>query len=133
MKLKLNYVESSGGSWEGIKEHGTLLSNLQKTDRISFSSKNLENEAKRVTLMIYTKAKDEPMMLPCSERLSRTVRKALKSQTKATVMRALLNLNVIENEDGQFFLIPAGTASESFTVGDLEDAEEVTFEELVAL
>lgn len=132
MKLALSVVKSNGGSWDSITEHGVLKSLLAKTDRLSFSQKNLESD-NRVVLFVKESGEDAPKMLSLSERLSKTVRKALANGVKKLdIFKSLLLMRVIENEDGVFFLIPEGKAAESFNVVDLLKGEAVPLEDLIA-
>lgn len=134
MKLKLATVKStSTGDWDKVEEHGTLKSQLAKTDVLSFSNKNLESE-KRVVLFVKEQGEDTPKMISLSERLSKLVRKVLKEGTKRIeVIKSLLTLKVIETEDGVFYLVTSGKPAESFSLADLAK-EEVTafaFEDLI--
>jgi len=133
MKLKLAVVESTGtGSWSEITEHGTLKSQLVKTDVLSFSQKNIEGEA-RVCLFIKETEEDAPKMLSLSVRLSKLVRKALtQGAKKVEVLKSLLNLKVIENTEGVFFLVPEGKPSEGFSLADLAKGESIALESLIA-
>lgn len=134
MKLKLQVVEAQGtGSWADVTEHGSLRSQLVKTDILSFSQKNLESE-KRVVILIKEKGDGAPKMLSLSERLSNWVRKNLKAgRGKIELMKSLLVANVIENEDGNFFLVTKGTLAEGWGIDalDNEEVKEVTFEEMI--
>lgn len=132
MKLKLQAVKSTGsGDWAKIEEHGTLKSQLVKTDVLSFSNKNLEGD-KRVVLFIAEKDSDTPNMLSLSERVSKAVRKALASgASKIAVIKSLLGLKVIENEDGVFYLTHEGKPAEGFSLGELTDEKVVAFEDLI--
>lgn len=134
MKLKLAVVNSTGsGSWEDITEHGTLKSQLVKTDILSFSNKNLEGD-KRVVLFIKEKGEEVPKMISLSERLSKLVRKLLKAGTKRIeIIKGLLGLKVIETEDGVFYLVTAGKPAEGFSLETLVDdaVEVVAFEDLI--
>lgn len=132
MKLGLSVVASQGGSWDEVEELGKLSKSLVKGDKLSFSAKNLENVEKLVTLFITEKDGEAPKMLPCSKRLSAMVRKAIKGgMPQKKIMAALINLNIIKNDKG-FFLAPAGSLAEGFSIDELKD-EEVSFDELVAL
>lgn len=132
MKLALSVVKSNGGSWNSITEHGVLKSLLAKTDSLSFSQKNLESD-NRVVLFVKESGEDAPKMLSLSERLSKTVRKALTNGVKKLdIFKSLLLMRVIENEDGVFFLIPEGKAAESFNVVGLLKGEAVPLEALIA-
>jgi len=138
MKLKLEKVKTSEGSWEEVKEHGILKSLLAKTDIINFSQKNLENDEVRVTLFIKENADDSPKMLFLSERLSKVVRKLIaRGKHKLGILRALVELRVIENEDGRHFLIMSGTPTEGKTLADILKEEvvslgTVTLEDVIA-
>lgn len=132
MKLALSVVKSNGGSWDEITEHGILKALLAKTDTISFSQKNLESES-RVVLLIKENDSDAPKMLSLSERLSKSVRKAVASGAKRSdILKSLIGMRVIENADGVFFLIPEGRAGESYSVADLMKGEPITLEALIA-
>ena len=132
MKLALQKVTTSGGSWADVEERGTLRESMDKKDFLFFSRKNLESD-KRVALLIRT-AKDPegaPLMLSLSEQLSRTVRKAFAQKVKvAQILRALIDLRVIENDKG-LFLIPDAVASEGSTFEDLVKAEAVTLDDII--
>ena len=132
MKLKLSVVKSTGGSFEDVTEHGVLKSLLAKTDILSFSQKNLEGDA-RVVLFIRETEDGAPKMLALSERLSKIVRKSLaKGVAKMKLIRSLIELRVIENADGNFFLIQTGKPAEGATLADLLKSEEpATVEDLV--
>ena len=132
MKLALEVVKGNGGSWNDITEHGVLKALLTKSDSLFFSQKNLEGES-RVVLFVKESGKDAPKMLSLSARLSKVVRKALGQNVKTVdILKSLLNMRVIENVDGIFFLIPDGKQAESFSVNDLLKGEAVTLEDLVA-
>lgn len=135
MKLKLASVKSTGsGSWEKVEEHGTLRSQLVKTDILSFSNKNLENDKKRAVLLVKEKGEETPKMISLSERLSNWVRKALKAgKTKIAILKSLLDANIIENEDGVFYLVTKGSLEKGFTTEELADekVEPVPFESLI--
>lgn len=131
MKLGLSVVASQGNTWDEVEELGTLVSLFQKGDSVSFSDKNLESD-KLVTLFITEKSGGAPKMLPCSKRLSVSVRKALKGgMPRKSIIKALTGLNVIKNDKG-YFLVPNGKVAESFTFDELKNEEEVSFEDLMA-
>ena len=132
MKLKLATVKSTGtGTWENIEEHGTLKSQLAKTDILSFSNKNLEGDT-RVVLFIKEKDEETPKMISLSKRVSVAVRKALASGAKRIeVIKSLLSLNVIENEEGVYYLTHKGKPAEGFSLGELSDEKVVAFEDLI--
>lgn len=132
MKLKLEVVKGSGGSWDDVTEHGLLKTLLAKTDKLAFSQKNLDGDA-RVCIFVTEQGADAPKMLSLSARLSKIVRKAISQGVKKMeVLKSLLAMRVIENVDGIFFLIPDGKQAESFSVNDLLKGEAVTLEDLVA-
>lgn len=132
MKLELSVVKSSGGSWDEVTEHGILKSLLAKTDKLAFSQKNLDGDA-RVCLFVTEQGADAPKMLSLSARLSKIVRKAITQGAKRMdVLKSLLGMRVIENTDGNFFLIPDGKQAESFSVNDLLKGEAVALEDLIA-
>ena len=132
MKLKLSVVKSTGtGSWDEVTEHGTLKSLLEKGDKLFLSNKNLEGES-RVVLFVQ-KGDAAPTMLPCSERLSKTIRKGLASGVeRKSIVKALLALNVIENKDGNHFLVPEGKQGEVFTFEEVTKGAAVSLEDLIA-
>jgi len=134
MKLELARVQFSGeGSWEDVEEKGTLISLLGKGDKFKFSDTNLKSD-KAVTLFITEKGKENeaPKMLPCSKKLSTTVRTALKNGVqKKSILGALAQLNVIQNEKGMFLVPPFGGADAGFTVEEVAK-EAVDYQELVA-
>ena len=136
MKLKLSVVESTGsGSWADVTEHGTLKDQLEKTDILSFSNKNLESDS-QVVLFIKETPDGAPKMLCLSARLSKLVRKAINQGVKRMeVLRAMIDLKVIENEVG-YFLVPDGKPSEGATLEQLlsgrTEGKPVTLEMLIA-
>jgi hypothetical protein len=131
-KLKLSVVKSEGGSFDDVTEHGVLKSLLAKTDSISFSNKNLEGDA-RVVLFIKENDEDAPKMLSLSARLSKLIRKAIaQGIKKMQLLRTLVELRVIENTDGNFFLIQTGKPAEGATLAELLKQEVMTLEDIIA-
>jgi hypothetical protein len=129
MKLKLSVVNSTGSNWADVTEHGTLKSQLAKTDVLFLSSKNIESDS-RVTIFVKETEDEPPKMISCSARLSKMVRKALAKGAKhIDILRALLTLRVIENDNG-FFIAPEGIAGETFTADALAKGKVVTLETL---
>ena len=129
MKLKLSVVNSTGGNWADVTEHGSLKSNLSKTDKLFFSAKNIESDS-RVVLFVQ-EGDDAPKMIACSARLSKNIRKALTGGAKKSdVMKALLPLEIVENEQGHF-LVPKGQQGETFSVDSLVKGEPVSLEDLI--
>lgn len=144
MKLKnVSKVNSNGNNdWsENVTEHGLFRSQLNKTDKVSFSNKNLISE-RNIVVLVYEKNSEVPFMLTLSKALSAVIRKALKTITRNQALRMLLDLKVIqfevENEDGDmedaYMIVPEGKPSETFSLADLDDSEEeeVSYEEMVA-
>jgi len=132
MKLELSVVQSSGNSaWADVTEHGTLKANLAKTDVLFFSAKNLESES-RVVVFVKENETDAPKMISCSARLSKLVRKAFaQGAKKLDVLKSLLNLQVVENENG-YFIVPEGKQGETFSMADLAKGESIALESLIA-
>lgn len=132
MKLPLSVVNSTGtSSWEDVEELGTLKSGMEKDDKLFFSKKNLEGDS-RVTVFVKSNETDPPNMIACSERLSKMIRKAFAAGAKQVeVMKNLINLKVIKNENG-IFLTPEGTAGETFSLTDLAKGETIPLESLIA-
>lgn len=132
MKLALAVVKSSGSTWEDVTEHGSLKSQLAKTDVLSFSQKNIEGDS-RVVLFVKEVGEEAPKMLSLSARLSKLVRKAITQGAKRIdIIKSLLDLRVIENAEGTFFLIPEGKQSEGFSLVELNKGEAVALEDLIA-
>ena len=131
-KLAFSVVNSQGGSWEDVQEHGTLDQALSPNEEIWFSDKNI-NSNRRVVVMISDGKGGAPSMVSCSESLSNIIRKVLPKSGKQNVLKALLDLRVIENEQG-FFLIPNTGEQERFSVRALRKSDEpVVLEDLIAL
>lgn len=138
MKLKLSVVQSQGGSWADVTEHGTFRSQLEKTDTLFLSNKNIEKDrnedGKYNRVVVFIKGTDDVVkMMPVSERLSKTVRKALANGMKQSqVLKSLMGFRIIENEDGRFFIAPDGKPGEQLTVAQLDKGEAVPMEDFIA-
>ena len=134
-------VASTGtGSWDESKEIGTLKTNLENTDILSLSNKNLEGDSAHVVLFVKTGDNATPTMLFLSKPLSKTVRKAVANKVgHKDIIKSLLNLKLanltIETEEGEVertFIIAPGKQGETFAVVDLLKGEVVSLEDLIA-
>lgn len=129
MKLALNEVKFNG-TWE-VEELGNLRSSLEKGDKIKLAK---IKEGKRVVVMITEKGSDAPnKSIVASGPLSGIIKKAVESGTKqVSILKALLDLNIIKNDQGHFLVMPAGEIGESFTLEEVTKAAEFSLEETIA-
>ena len=136
-------VQSTGTTgWDDSKEIGTLKSNLEKSDILSLSNKNIEGDSAHV--MLFVKADDDkdtvPTMLFLTKPLSKIVRKAVASKAShKDIIKSLLPLKManltIETDNGEVertFIRAPGKQGESFNVADLLKGEAVDLESLIA-
>lgn len=135
-------VQSQGNAqWDDSKEIGTLKSNLDKTDILSLSEKNLDGDSEHVVLFVKADndADTVPNMLYCTRPLSKKMRKAHankvshKDMIKALLPLKLANLTV-ETKDGEVectFIIAPGKQGEAFAVAELTKEAVVKFEDLI--
>lgn len=133
-------VKSQGtGAWDESKEIGTLKSNLDKTDIISLSSKNIEGDSAHVVLFVKADEDSVPTMLYCTKPLSKAIRKMVANKvSQRDIIKSMLPLKManlmVETDDGeveQTFIIAPGKQGEAFTVSDLVKGETVKFEDLI--
>lgn len=129
MKLALNEVKFNG-TWE-VEELGTLRSALDKGDKIKLAK---IKDGKRVVVMITEKGQEAPnKSVVASAPLSSMIKKALLAGTKqVSILKALLDLNVIKNDQGHFLVAPAGEIGESFTLEEVTKAAEFSLDETIA-
>jgi hypothetical protein len=131
-------VSQGSTAWDESKEIGTLKTNLDKTDILSLSNKNLEGDAPHVILFVRDKADGVPSMIFCTKPLSKTIRKAVANKVAhRDIIKALLPLKLanltVETDEGdvdQTFIIAPGKAGESFATADLVKEAVVNFEDL---
>lgn len=119
-----------------LSDLGTLKSIIGNDGTINLSKKNFLNEAKRVVVIAKHK-NGESAIIACSTEVSKHARKLHKgSKTKAEILGWLIGLNVLENEEGQYFVsMPSGEAGEGLSVKSLKVVETSAIldpEELVA-
>lgn len=123
-----NRVQSTGdGEFEVLGKFKTMIADDWG---LGFSKKNLANSEKRVSVLMYDEAGQPPLSISCSSGLSAEVRKALETVAKEEVLGALLEMNVVENNDGIKFLTMS--AGERATVAEIKK-DFVPFDGLVAL
>lgn len=123
-----NRVQSAGDStFEVLAKFKEMVSDDWG---LGFSKRNLANSEKRVVVLMYDDPKQPPLSISCSEGLSAEVRKALETVAKEEVLGALLEMNVVENNDGIKFLTMS--AGERATVAEIKK-DFVPFDGLVAL
>jgi hypothetical protein len=126
--------------WDASKEIGTVKENLDKTDILSLSNKNLAGDAPHAILFVRTKEDAVPTMLFLTKPLSKLVRKANEQKVShKEIIKSLLPLKManltVETEEGeveQTFIIAPGKQGESFTTAELLKGEVVTLEALIA-
>jgi hypothetical protein len=129
--MALNYkkVEYQGTGDFTFEDMGTVASNF-KGHSLRFTKKNLASD-KRVTLI--AKKGDKEFILPCSEPLSKVIRKALEGgKSQRDVLSVIAKLNVFQSEDGEryFVMQPAGDQLEAFAVDSLAKSEELSWEDV---
>lgn len=131
-KLNFNPINSQGGSWDEVTEHGILGEILNPNEAIRFGKKNL-NSNKRVVVFVSDGKGGEPEGITCSEALSTTIRKASKAGTDSkTLLRAILDMRVIETDNYGFMIVPEFTGQlEEFKVAALKKTAAVNLDELV--
>ena len=131
---------SGSGAWDESKEIGTLKSNLDKSDILSLSNKNIDGDAAHVVLFVKDSDEGVPTMLFCTKPLSKLIRKAIAGKVShRDIIKSLLPLKLanltIEGEEGeeeQTFILAPGKQGESFSVNDLLKGEAVALEDLIA-
>ncbi len=125
MKLELNEVVFNNADWTA-EEHGSLRKNLEKGDQIKFAKLKAD---KQVTIMVTEKGQDKPnKQIVASKNVSAMIKSAItKGSNSKSVLKALLELNVIKNDKGYFLTLPAGEIGESFTLDQVEKAESIDF------
>ena len=134
-KVSFSKVVSSGdgGSWEDVEKLGTFRECLNAKSVLNFGAKNLRDNTKRVVVFISIKGKEGLEQVSCSKELSTMVRKALAGgKEKISVLRGLLNLQVIENDQGKFISLD-GKLPEGLSLDSIleEDVVAVEFESLI--
>ena len=130
----------STSAWDESKEIGTLKANLDRTDILSLSNKNLVGDTAHVILFTRADEKAVPTMIFLTKPLSKIVRKANDQKVAhKDIIKSLLPLKLanltIETEEGeveQTFIIAPGKQGESFAVADLLKGESVDLEKLIA-
>ena len=130
MKFELNEVKFSGTDWTA-EELGTLREGLQKGDQLKFAKMKAD---KQVTVLITEKGEKAPnKQVVCSKVISAALKAAVaKGVEHKKLLKSLLSLRVIKNDTGAFIVAPVGQIGESFTFEEVEKAEAVDYQELVA-
>lgn len=132
MKIALNEVVFTSTEWTAT-EHGTVRSNLDKTDTFKLAKLKAD---KLATLMITEKGHKAPnKQIVASKNVSALIKQAAaKGASNTSILRALLDLNVISNDKGFFITLPMGEVGESFNLAQVEKVESAfSPEDLVAL
>jgi hypothetical protein len=130
MKLELNEVKFNSAAWD-VEELGTLRASLVKGDKLKLAK---IKPGKRVVVLITEKGEDAPnKQVVCSEPVSATLKAAIaKNVDKKQLLKALLSLEVIKNDNGHFLVAPVGEMGESFTFEEIEKEKVTNYDELVA-
>ena len=132
-------VSQGTGTWDDSKEIGTLKSNLDKSDILSLSNKNIDGDATHVVLFVKANANAVPTMLFCTKPLSKIVRKAIANKkSHKEVLRFLLDLKLanlmIEGDNGeeeQTFIIAPGKQGESYSTAEILKEAVMTYEDIL--
>jgi hypothetical protein len=121
-----------------FKEIGTVKENLNKTDILSLSNKNLNGDAPHVILFVKANEGAVQQMLFCTKPLSKLIRKAVaKKVSHREILKSLLPLKManltVETNEGegeveQTFILTPRKQGESFTTADLLKGEVITVE-----
>lgn len=126
--VKFGVYEREGAT---LNDLGTLRSVIGKKGKLAFIRKNFNDATKRVALIL-TNAAGQTATVSCSEQLSKLIR------TKQVKVAQLLELSVVENEEGVAFVsMPATGALQEFAVDSIKGEEfeskaEFLPEELIA-
>jgi hypothetical protein len=117
-----------------LEDLGVISDILGKNGTVRFSSDRNLNSAKRVTLILQN-TKGESAAVPCSSAVSNTVRQAIADGTdEEEILAALVQLNLLESEDGRIFISPTGSGDgkplkDSYKVDNLKKIK-TTYEKL---
>jgi hypothetical protein len=127
------------GKYEGattLEDLGSLKSIVGKGGSVKLSKKNFFNPEKRVVVIAQHKD-GQSAVISCSKEVSKHAR-ALQAdgKTQTEILAWLIGLNVLQNEEGQYFVsMPAGEAGEGIAIDSLKvvaTSEVVNVAELVA-
>jgi hypothetical protein len=121
---------------ESLEDLGTLKSIIGKGGTVKLSKKNFFNPEKRVVTIVTNKA-GESAVISCSTGVSKHARQLQKDGKKQNeILGWLVGLNVLANEEGQYFVsMPGGEAGEGTSVDSLKVVETsaiINTEELIA-
>lgn len=139
--FKLKKAEFTQNAEWNYEDQGTLAQNC-KGLTLKFGKKNLaklENATggyNRVVIFAYKGEDDkEPLIIPCSEGVSKSVRKALPTLGVTKTLASLVSLSIQqnkENEEMYFLMAPMGEQMEGAKVSDLVK-QNLEYEDLLAL
>ena len=128
--MAFNFKVYEGVTLESL---GTLASVIGVGGSVRFTSTSVSDQAKRLCVVM-TKADGTSDTVNCSAAVTKGLRAAFASgKTKRECLAAIINLEILETEKGNFISAPRGESGvESFTVSDLRKVR-VNYEDLVAL
>jgi hypothetical protein len=132
--FKLRKAEFTQSAEWNYEDQGTLAQNC-KGLTLKFGKKNLASD-KRVVIFAYKGDDDkEPMIIPCSEGVSKSIRKALPTLGVTKTLASLVGLSIQqnkENEEMYFLMAPMGEQMQGAKVSDLVK-QNLEYEDLLAL